>query len=63
MALRIHNLPSARIKKRLLWIRWRDVSRCWKPMRTHFQHLGHRKKSGLDKVGCDVLSRWMALRT
>jgi hypothetical protein len=44
MALTTHNLPSRRLKKRLLWSRWGDVSRCRKTNRTFFLHPGHRKK-------------------
>jgi hypothetical protein len=42
--MRTHNLFSSRLKKRISWIRWSNVSRCRKAMRTHFLHRGFRKK-------------------
>jgi hypothetical protein len=62
-ALRTHNLLSGRIKKRLLWIRWGNITRCRKALRTHFLYPGHRKKRvGWSRLS-DVLSRPMALTT
>jgi hypothetical protein len=63
MTLRLHNLPSGLLKKRLWWSRWSDVSRFRKAMQTHFLDPGQRKKRlGL---GClsDILSRRVALTT
>jgi hypothetical protein len=59
MALRTHNLPSGRLKKRLFWSRISDVSMCRKAMRNHFRHPAHRKKW----LGRIRLNRLMILRT
>jgi hypothetical protein len=40
MALRTHNMPSARLKMRLWWCRWSDVSWYQEAIRIHFLHLG-----------------------
>jgi hypothetical protein len=56
LSLRIHNLPSGRIKKRLWWIRWSDVSR------SHFLHPEFRlKRLGRSRIS-NFLIRRMALR-
>jgi hypothetical protein len=44
MALQIHYLPSGRLKLRLCWSRWRDVSWCRKDKRTHFLYSVIKKK-------------------
>jgi hypothetical protein len=44
IALRTRNFRSGRLKKRLWWIRWSNVSRYRKTMRTHFCNLGIEKK-------------------
>jgi hypothetical protein len=63
MALITHNVAPGRIKKRLWWIRWSDVSRCPKAMQNHFLHPGHRKKRlGRSRLS-DVLCRRLDLRT
>jgi hypothetical protein len=61
MAPRINSLSFRRLKKRLWYRRWSDVSRCRKAMRNHFLHHGHRKNR-LARIRY-VLSRRMALRT
>jgi hypothetical protein len=43
IALRTHNLPSGRLKKRLWWSRWSVVSWCRKAIRTNFLHRKHWK--------------------
>jgi hypothetical protein len=48
MALRTHNLPSERIKKRLWWNRWSHVSRCQIPCEIFFWILCN-EKSDLTK--------------
>jgi hypothetical protein len=63
MALRTHNLPSERIKKRLWLSRWTDDSRCPNAIRKHFLHTGHRKKRRGRCPLSDVLSRRMVLGT
>jgi hypothetical protein len=63
MALRTHNLPSGRLKKRNCWSRWSDVWRCRKAMRNHFLHYRYRKKATWTKLHKDALSRRMTLRT
>jgi hypothetical protein len=56
-------LYSGRLKKRLLWSRWNDVSRCRKAIRTQFLHPCYRIwRLGRSCLN-DVLCRWMALRT
>jgi hypothetical protein len=44
IGLSTNNLQSGRIKKRLWWSRWSDISRCRKAIRIHFLHPVHRKK-------------------
>jgi hypothetical protein len=61
--MRTHNLPSGRLKKRLWWIQWRDVSMCRKKIRTHFLHPGHRKKRFRRSPLSDYVGMRMALRT
>jgi hypothetical protein len=62
MVFRTHNLQE-RLKKRLCWIRWSDVLRCRRPIRTNFMYPGHRIKwLGRSQLS-DVLNRRMALRT
>jgi hypothetical protein len=63
MALRTHNLAPGRLKKRLWWIRWSDVSRCRKAMQNHFLHPGHWKKRLGRSSLSDVLCRRLNLRT
>jgi hypothetical protein len=63
MALRTHNPPPARLKKRLWWSRWSDVSNCRKAIQTHLLRPGHRKKRHGRSRFSDVLSKRMALRT
>jgi hypothetical protein len=61
--LRTHNLPSERLKMRLSWCRWSDVSKYRNAIRTHFRNFGHSKKRfGRSRGGVD-LSRLMALKT
>jgi hypothetical protein len=63
MALRTHYLPSDRLKMRLWWCLWSDVSWCRNGIRTHFLHSGNGKKQFCRSRGSDVLNRQMALRT
>jgi hypothetical protein len=59
MAQRTHNLPSARLNKRLV----RSLKRCFKvpkAIRTDFLRPEHRKKRLRRSRLCDVLSRRMA---
>jgi hypothetical protein len=61
MALRTHNLPCERIKKRLWWSRWSDVSWCRKDNWKHFSILGI--QISVSKSMKSFLSRRMALKT
>jgi hypothetical protein len=62
MARWTHNLPSGRLKKRLWW-RLIELSRCRKPMRTHFLNRGY-KKNRLGQISLrNVFCTRMALRT
>jgi hypothetical protein len=63
MALRIHCLPSGRLKKRPWSSRWRDFWRCRKDIRTHFLHHMHWIKRLVWSRLSDVLGSRMALRT
>jgi hypothetical protein len=63
MALRNHNLPSGRLKKRLSRSRRSDVSRCRWAKRMHLKHPGNWKKWLSYSRLSDVLSRPMTLRT
>jgi hypothetical protein len=49
MAFANHNLPSERLKKRLLWISWSDVSLCQKAIRTYFLQPMPQKKKRLER--------------
>jgi hypothetical protein len=61
LALRTHIL-SWRLKNRLWWSRWSDVSRCRKAIRT-LSCIQGIEKSDLNRVACNVLIRRMGLRT
>jgi hypothetical protein len=61
MALRNHNLPSERKKKRLVKS-MKQFSKFPNTMRNHFLHPGHRKKRfGRSRLS-DVLSRQMVVK-
>jgi hypothetical protein len=62
MVLRTHNLHSERLKMRLWWFRWSNVSWCRKAIWTHLQYSWHSIKQFGRNSGSDVLSRRMALR-
>jgi hypothetical protein len=53
---------SGRLKKRLCWSRWNDVSKCLKSIRTHFLHLGHWKMRIARSYLSDDFSRRITLR-
>jgi hypothetical protein len=63
MALRNNILPFERLKMRLRWCRWSDISWFLKAIPTHFVHSGHSKKRLGRSPGSDVLSRRIALRS
>jgi hypothetical protein len=52
MALRSHNLPSGRLKKRPV----KSSKKCRVALRTHFLHSGHPKERLGRNIGSDVLS-------
>jgi hypothetical protein len=62
IGLSTHILLSGRLKIRLRWIRWSDVSRCQYAMRTNFVLPGHRKNDLGDSLNW-CLSRRRALWT
>jgi hypothetical protein len=63
MALRSRYRLSGRLKKRIWWSRWSNVSRFVKAMRTQFLHPGHRKKRIGQSCLSVVSSRRKVLRT
>jgi hypothetical protein len=63
MDVRTHNLPTGRLKRRLCWSRWCDISRCRKAIRTHFLLSANHKNRLEWRPLSDVLSGQMALRT
>jgi hypothetical protein len=63
MALRIHNLPSKRLKLRLCLCRWSEDSWFLKAFQTHFLHFGHSKEWFVRSPRYDVSSRRIHVRT
>jgi hypothetical protein len=62
ITLRTHNLSCERLKMRVWWFRFNDVSRCRRDIWKHFQHSGHSKKPFGRIRWSDILSRRMALK-
>jgi hypothetical protein len=63
MVLRIRNLLSERLKIRLCWCRWSNVSWCQNAIQMLFIHSGHSKKRFGPSRESDVLNRRIAVRT